>query len=70
MIVRVRNINDGDSVYLIDCGYPELESMVNWIRSMGGFYHVPSGEMLPFHSYQLVLDDEHAYAEIIVGKEE
>ncbi len=67
MRVRVRDYRWAKSLPFTEIHASELNKLVSFIEESSGFYH--DGEYLPFHSYQLVLDNDACYCEILVGKE-
>ena len=68
MKVKVRHIGQSDSKFFESCQFNELDGLIAFIRANDGFYF--DGEICKFHSYQLVLDEDEAYAEIILGDED
>lgn len=66
MKVFVREIS-GDTPYLFtECDPLKLDELIAFIKASGGFY--ASGAHREFNSYQLVIDDDKAFAEILVGE--
>lgn len=68
MKVKIRHIDDGNAIDFTECRYDELDGVIDFIKKSGGVYC--KGNTEPFYSYQLCLDDNEAYAEIIIGNEE
>lgn len=67
MQVKLRHIDESKAVPFTECRHDELNDVIALIKSSGGVY---VDDTLPFHSYQLVMDENEAWAEIIIGPED
>lgn len=68
MKIKIRHIDDAQAVdFCTVAGPQELDSVMAFVNASGGVYDDSRGDTVPFHSYQLVLRDGEAYAEIVIG---
>jgi hypothetical protein len=67
MQIYLRHVDDLTAAPFTECAHDELDSVIALIQRSGGVY--AHGDLCPFNSYQLVLDEGSAYAEIIVGED-
>lgn len=70
MQVKVRYIQASRPTPFTEIDFLDLDALIQFVKESGGIYCF--GNDQPFHSYQLVLEDDGsaAYAELIVGDEE
>jgi hypothetical protein len=68
MKVYVRDIGSPNAVPFAEVEFFTLPGLIAFIKQSGGF-EIPGAGPALFHSYQLVLDEGEAYAEILVGEE-
>lgn len=65
MRVFMRHVDNSDSVFFTECEFDQIEAVLAELKRGGGVYCKGDHEMSL--SYQFVLDEDDAYAEIIVG---
>ena len=68
MKVKIRHIDKSKAIPFTECRHDEIDSVIDVINNAGGVYC--EGEIMPFNSYQIILNDTEAFVEIIVGKDE
>lgn len=68
MRIKIRHVEQATGgVDFTEIHFSELDKVIEMINRSGGVYY--EGGTEPFHSYQLVLDETGAYAEIIIGED-
>lgn len=65
MQIKLRHVEQSESKAFDEGPIGYVESLIGFIERSGGVYY--EGSHQPFNSYQLVLDESGAYAEIIIG---
>lgn len=67
MQVKLRHIDGAKAVPFTNCRHDELNDVIALVKQSGGVW---VDDTLPFHSYQLVMDETESWAEIIIGCED
>lgn len=67
MEIYIRHIDQATPVPFDTVPFSEIDDLIAFVRRSGGVYW--DGDLRPFFAYQLVLDDDAGYCEIIIGEE-